>query len=51
VSEEWPKREDTREFKAVAVPQDGEQPQLPPVQSLPDEPEEGPWVGRDFAWG
>ena len=47
--ENWPKREDTREFQAV------EPPQLPPVQSLPELPSEdeddGPWAGRDFAWG
>ena len=53
--EHWPKREDTREFQAVTEP-----PQLPPVQPVPemelpeneDEDEgEGPWAGRDFAWG
>ena len=47
--EHWPKREDTREFQAV------EPPKLPPVQSLPELPvedeDDGPWAGRDFAWG
>ena len=48
VREHWPKREDTREFQAV------EPPKLPPVQSLPEleeEEDDGPWAGRDFAWG
>jgi len=49
--EHWPKRQDTREFQAVTEP-----PKLPPVQPVPemDEPEDeddGPWAGRDFAWG
>jgi cell division initiation protein len=49
--EHWPKRQDTREFQAVTDP-----PKLPPVQPVPEmaEPEdedEGPWAGRDFAWG
>ncbi len=49
--EHWPKREDTREFQAVQEP-----PKLPPVQSVPplDPPadeDDGPWAGRDFAWG
>ena len=45
--EHWPRREDTREFQAV------EPPKLPPVQSLPEfaEEDDGPWAGRDFAWG
>lgn len=47
--EHWPKREDTREFQAV------EPPKLPPVQSLPElateDEDDGPWAGRDFAWG
>jgi cell division initiation protein len=47
--EQWPVREDTREFKAV-VPEDP--PQLPPVQALAeDADDDGPWAGRDFAWG
>lgn len=49
--EHWPKREDTREFQAVQEP-----PKLPPVQpvpplELPADEDEGPWAGRDFAWG
>jgi cell division initiation protein len=55
--EHWPKRQDTREFQAVTDP-----PKLPPVQpapeieaemegDLPDDEDEGPWAGRDFAWG
>ena len=48
--EHWPKRHDTREFQAVTDP-----PKLPPVQPAPEieEPAEddGPWAGRDFAWG
>ena len=40
VPEEWPKREDTREFQAVRLP-----------QPVPTEPDEGPSAGRDFAWG
>jgi cell division initiation protein len=50
--EHWPKRQDTREFQAVTDP-----PKLPPVQPVPemaeleDEDDEGPWAGRDFAWG
>jgi cell division initiation protein len=51
--EHWPKHQDTREFQAVTEP-----PKLPPVQPVP-EPEaeasedenDGPWAGRDFAWG
>jgi cell division initiation protein len=49
--EHWPKRQDTREFQAVPPPEAQEQPQLPPVQSVPDEVDEGPGTARDFAWG
>src|SRR6476660_4379133 len=49
-SEQWPRREDTREFRAVSFPQDGE-PKLPQVQPVPDEPDAEPWEDRDFAWG
>jgi hypothetical protein len=49
--EHWPKRQDTREFQAVSTPQPVEQPKLPPVQSVPDEPDDGPSMARDFAWG
>jgi cell division initiation protein len=50
--EHWPKRQDTREFQAVAPPP-AEAPKLPPVQRVPDDVDEddGPWAGRDFAWG
>src|SRR5438270_2517483 len=49
--EHWPKRQDTREFQAVSEP-----PKLPPIQPVaevapPEDEEEGPWAGRDFAWG
>jgi cell division initiation protein len=49
--EHWPKRQDTREFQAVTDP-----PKLPPVQPVPElappeDEDEGPWAGRDFAWG
>jgi cell division initiation protein len=50
-AEHWPRREDTREFQAVQPPQAQEPPKLPPVQSVPDEPDEGPATARDFAWG
>jgi cell division initiation protein len=49
--EHWPRREDTREFQAVEPPPAPGPPKLPPVQSVPDEPEEGPATARDFAWG
>jgi cell division initiation protein len=49
--EHWPKRHDTREFQAVQASPDEEQPRLPPVQSVPDESDEGPSTARDFAWG
>jgi len=49
--EHWPKRQDTREFQAVPPPQAEDQPKLPPVQSVPDELDEGPSTARDFAWG
>jgi cell division initiation protein len=56
-ADHWPKREDTREFQA-AIPPESDEPQgaamlptLPPVaEPLADE-DEGPWAGRDFAWG
>jgi cell division initiation protein len=55
--EHWPKRQDTREFQAVQppddaeLPADAEPPKLPPVQSVPDEADDGPGAARDFAWG
>jgi cell division initiation protein len=49
--EHWPKRQDTREFQAVPAPEAKEPPKLPPVQSVPDETDEGPATARDFAWG
>jgi cell division initiation protein len=49
--EHWPRREDTREFQAVQPPQAEEPPKLPPMQSVPDEQDEGPATARDFAWG
>ncbi|HEX4677984.1 MAG TPA: DivIVA domain-containing protein [Gaiellaceae bacterium] len=50
-AEHWPKRHDTREFQAVQPAEVQEPPKLPPVQSVPDEPDEGPSTARDFAWG
>jgi cell division initiation protein len=47
----WPKRQDTREFQAIQASPVEEQPRLPPVQSVPDETDEGPSEARDFAWG
>jgi cell division initiation protein len=48
----WPKRYDTREFQAVAPPVAQEPPRLPPVQSVPDEADDGgTGTARDFAWG
>jgi cell division septum initiation protein DivIVA len=49
VSESWPKRQDTREFKAGAA----EPAQLPPVQPEGERPagDDVPWEDRDFAWG
>jgi cell division initiation protein len=49
--EQWPKREDTREFQAVRLPEVKDEAKVPPVEEVPDESEEGPWAGRDFAWG
>jgi hypothetical protein len=49
--EHWPKRQDTREFQAVSPAQAEEPPKLPPVQSVPDELDDGPSPARDFAWG
>jgi cell division initiation protein len=49
-AEHWPLRHDTREFQAVP-PLAEDPPKLPPVQSVPDEPEDGPASARDFAWG
>jgi cell division initiation protein len=59
VAEHWPNRQDTREFQAVEPepvvtpapsPKADEAPRLPPV-SVPESEEDGPWEGRDFAWG
>src|SRR3954464_3085620 len=46
----WPNRENTSEFQAV---QPAPEPApLPPVQETPPEQDDdGPWAGRDFAWG
>lgn len=54
----WPRREDTREFQApdpIDADPEGAAglpalPALPPVTAPADE-DEGPWAGRDFAWG
>jgi cell division initiation protein len=48
-SDQWPRREDTREFKAVSLP-DIAEPNSSPVQPVP-EPDEESWEDRDFAWG
>jgi cell division initiation protein len=49
-SDQWPRRQDTREFQAVSLSADAE-PKLPPVQPVPDEPDDESWEDRDFAWG
>jgi cell division initiation protein len=49
--EHWPKRHDTREFQAVQPSQAMEPPKLPPVQSVPEETDDGTGTARDFAWG
>ena len=47
--EQWPKRQDTREFEAVTP---DEATKLPPVQPLPPADEDDPPApSRDFAWG
>lgn len=48
--EQWPKRQDTREFEAVKP---DEAPKLPPVQPVPpaEDGDDPPSTGRDFAWG
>jgi cell division initiation protein len=60
--DEWPKREDTREFQAAIQPEvakstseeagPADAPKLPPVQSLAGTEDDGeePGKGRDFAW-
>lgn len=49
--EHWPRREDTREFQSAVLPAaDPDVPQLPPRAEAELE-EDGPWSGRDFAWG
>ena len=52
----WPKREDTREFDAIPVDADEPQaavalPALPPLTGDAPDEDDGPWAGRDFAWG
>ncbi len=63
--EEWPRREDTREFQAAIHPDVAQQaveadeppgddvPKLPPVQSVTGGPEDddSPSPGRNFSWG
>ena len=73
VDEEWPKREDTREFQlpvsqdageaaaaappeaespAAEAPEESDKPLPPPLPPAAEEAEvDGPWAGRDFAWG
>jgi cell division initiation protein len=50
----WPNREHTREFQPVPPLPVEEEPveaaPLPPVQGG-HEDDDGPWAGRDFAWG
>lgn len=45
--QEWPRREQTREFQAVQ-PVPGPEPAKLPEPIAEDD---GPWAGRDFAWG
>jgi cell division initiation protein len=52
----WPRREDTREFQPDAPLDSNPQsavalPSLPPVAAVPADEDDGPWAGRDFAWG
>jgi cell division initiation protein len=54
--EGWPKREDTREFDAISPETDEPQgavvlPALPPLTADAADEDDGPWAGRDFAWG
>lgn len=44
LSEAWPKREQTREFKAVQLPAELD-------EQSSEEAAGGPWEDRDFAWG
>ena len=52
----WPRREDTREFQPDAPLDSDPQgavalPALPPVAAVSADEDDGPWAGRDFAWG
>ena len=58
--EHWPRREDTREFEAVSLPEHAEEdenggtplpPPLPPAAQQEEGEIESPWSGKDFAWG
>ncbi|MFL5926986.1 MAG: DivIVA domain-containing protein [Gaiellaceae bacterium] len=49
-SQQWPRREDTREFQAVSLPEVAET-KVPTMQPVPDEPDEESGEDRDFAWG
>jgi cell division septum initiation protein DivIVA len=62
--EHWPKREDTREFAIPAqqpsaeaeqpesAQEENDKPLPPPLPPAAEEAEvDGPWAGRDFAWG
>ncbi len=55
---EWPNREDTREFQRLVASQpelgveaEAEAAALPPVVESASIEDDGPWAGRDFAWG
>jgi len=55
-SESWPARHDTRELPAVSAPEpevaeDPDAVKLPPLTAEDDDSSEGPFAGRDFAWG
>jgi cell division initiation protein len=55
-SDPWPRREDTREFQPDAPLDSDPQgavalPALPPVAAVSADEDDGPWAGRDFAWG
>lgn len=54
VPDHWPKRGDTREFQAVSPDAPEAEDAAPILPALPppaEQEDDGPWSGRDFAWG
>jgi cell division initiation protein len=47
----WPKREETREFEAVSLPEPAEDADGAPELSLSAADRDEPAAGRDFTWG